>query len=86
MTAKSAKWPSKYRGTFCSSIGDTGAQFSSVPVSGTSGVRKWGKTKEKGGAAYEASTYFMARDVSKKISVPNTTAARTLGGGTVTVV
>ena len=23
-------------------------------------MRKWGKTKEKGGAAYEATTYFMA--------------------------
>jgi hypothetical protein len=29
-------------------------------------VRKWGKTKENDGTIYEASTCFMARDVSEK--------------------
>jgi hypothetical protein len=29
-------------------------------ILGTCGVRKWGKTMEKGGAGYDASTYFMA--------------------------
>ena len=32
----------------------------------TFGVRKWGKTNEKGGAGYEASACFMAQDVSEK--------------------
>jgi len=30
------------------------------------GAKKWGKRKEKGDAGYEASTYFMARDVGEK--------------------
>jgi len=29
-------------------------------------VRKWGKTKEKGGAGYKPITCFMARNVSEK--------------------
>jgi len=29
-------------------------------------VRKWGETKEKGGAGYKAITCFMARDISEK--------------------
>jgi len=32
----------------------------------TLGVSKWEKTKEKGDAAYEASTCFMARDDSEQ--------------------
>jgi hypothetical protein len=32
------------------------------------GVRKWGKTKERGGLGYEANTCFMARDISENIS------------------
>jgi hypothetical protein len=31
----------------------------------TYGLRKWGKTKEDGGIGYEASTCFMAQDVSE---------------------
>jgi hypothetical protein len=30
------------------------------------GTRKWEKAKLKGGACYEASTVFMARDMSEK--------------------
>jgi hypothetical protein len=33
------------------------AQF---PYFETYGMRKWGKTKEKGGSGHEASTYFMS--------------------------
>jgi hypothetical protein len=36
------------------------------PYLETCGVRKWGKTKEKRDAGCEASTYFVARDVSEK--------------------
>jgi len=32
----------------------------------TCGVRKWGKTKEKGGAGFETSTRFAAPDISEK--------------------
>jgi hypothetical protein len=40
--------------------------YSAVPVSWNLRRRKWGKTKEKVGAGCEASTCFMARDVSEK--------------------
>jgi hypothetical protein len=39
------------------------AQFPYLEICG---VRKWGKTKEKGGPGYEASACFMARYVGKK--------------------
>jgi hypothetical protein len=40
--------------------------YSPVLYFETCRARKWGKTKEKGGAAYEASSYFIERDISEK--------------------
>lgn len=54
------------------------------PYLETCRVRKQGRTKEKGGTAYEVGTYFVAQSVSKKIPVPHTQATRTLGASTVT--
>jgi len=47
-------------------------------------VRKWGKTKEKGRAGYEANTCFVVPDIIEKFYTI-TYAASTSGAGTVTL-
>jgi len=54
------------------------------PILETCWVRKWGKTKEKGRAGYEASTCFMAPDIIEKFYT-NIYAASTSGADTVTL-
>jgi hypothetical protein len=55
------------------------------PYLETCGVRKWEETKREGGAWQEDSSCFVVGDISEQIRVPNTSAARTLAAGTVTV-
>jgi len=43
------------------------------------------REKQNGGARYEAGTRFMALDITAKLPVPKTSAAKTFGAGTITV-
>jgi hypothetical protein len=52
--------------------------YSPVPVSWDSRDEEVGKDKEKGGAGYDAGTFFMERYFSENTSVARTLAAGTL--------
>jgi hypothetical protein len=59
-----------------------------LPYLESCGARKWGKTKENGGAGYEANTCFMARAVrepAQSLNVSDKCFAQVVGAESYTL-